>query len=109
MTYSNNNLPHQILRLNTQWENTDKGVIATNLERYIEEKYPDECQSCDDRMRKLMFITNSKKQTVYSWLNRSRTNVKIPFLKLCVIADYLKMDIESFLQNNVEIADEYSQ
>ncbi len=83
-----------ILELNKLWNETDSNTIADNVEDIL--------ISCGydtfaGRMEKLVTITNSSKHAVYAWLNHGRTNVKIPFLKLCMIADALNTDIIKLL------------
>lgn len=87
-----------ILKYNEQWEQTDKSVIADNVEEYICKKYPSCVDMFDYRWKKLVEISGAKEQTVYAWLNRSRKDVKIPFLKLCQIAVALDSDIAELLK-----------
>lgn len=87
-----------ILKYNEQWEQTDKSVIADNVEKYICRKYPACADMFDYRWKKLVEISGAKEQTVYAWLNRSRKDVKIPFLKLCQIAVALDSDIAELLK-----------
>lgn len=97
MTY-NKKFATEVLQFNNQWENTSKSVIADNVEKYLYIKYP-ECQtSFNAKMEKLKEITKSKQQTVYAWLNRSRENVKVPLLKLCMLAVALDVDVGNFLE-----------
>ena len=49
-------------------------------------------------MDKLIDITKSKKDSIYSWLNRSRENVKVPLLKLCMLAVALDVNVSDFLE-----------
>ena len=91
------NFAYEYLMLNKQWEDTDKITIAENVEKYINEKIED-CTTWNIRVQKIAEITDSKTDTVYAWLNRGRTRVKVPFLKLCKIADYLKVDVSEFLK-----------
>lgn len=97
MTY-NKKFATEVLQFNNQWENTSKSVIADNVEKYLYIKYP-KCQtSFNIKMEKLKEITKSKQQTVYAWLNRSRENVKVPLLKLCMLAVALDVNVENFLE-----------
>lgn len=87
----------EVLQFNKDWENTSKITIADNVEKYLYMKYP-ECQtSFNVKMEKLIEITKSKHQTVYSWINRSRENVKFPLLKLCMLAVDLGVNVGNFL------------
>lgn len=83
-----------ILELNKLWNEADSNTIADNVEDVLVSCGYDTF-TC--RMEKLVEITNSSKHAVYAWLNHGRTNVKIPFLKLCMIADELNTDITILL------------
>ena len=89
----------QILIYNELWEKTDKSVIAGNVEKYLYLKYPECSGAFDTKMNKLEEITGSKRQTIYAWLNRSRGRVKVPLMKLCVIANALDVDITELLKS----------
>lgn len=89
------NFANEYLSLNKQWEETDKTTIAENVEKYINEQITDS-STWSARVQKIAEITDSKPDTVYAWLNRGRANVKVPFLKLCMIANYLKVDLKEF-------------
>lgn len=83
-----------ILELNQLWNEADSNTIADNVEDALKAH---DCKSFGERMEKLIDITNSSKHAVYAWLNRGRRNVKIPFLKLCMIAESLDMDVKELL------------
>lgn len=88
----------QVLQLNSQWKNTSKSVIADNIEKYLYAEYPECRKSYKMKMDKLMDITKCKKDSIYSWLNRSRENVKAPLLKLCILAVGLNVDVHNFFE-----------
>lgn len=90
----------QVLQFNSQWENTNQSIIADNVEKYLYAKYPECKESYNIKMDKLMDITKSKKDSIYSWLNRSRENVKVPLLKLCMLAVALDVNVGDFLKSN---------
>lgn len=90
----------QVLQFNSQWENTNQSVIADNVEKYLYAKYPECKESYNAKMDKLIDITKSKKDSIYSWLNRSRENVKVPLLKLCMLAVALDVNVGDFLKTN---------
>lgn len=91
-------MANEYLKLTEVWEKASKEAIAENVRKFLEEKNP-ECQNSFNAIwQKLMDITGSKKHTVYAWLNKSRNDVKIPLLKLCMIADELDVDIFEFLK-----------
>lgn len=90
-------LAREYLQLNELWSKTDKNIISDNVRKYIGDNIP-ECQNSFNVLwDNLVEITGSTRYTVYAWLNRSRSNVKIPLLKLCMIADKLNVDIIEFL------------
>lgn len=88
----------QVLQFNSQWENTNQSVIADNVEKYLYAKYPECKESYNVKMDKLIDITKSKKDSIYSWLNRSRENVKVPLLKLCMLAVAFDVNVSDFLE-----------
>lgn len=91
------NLAARILLLSKQWEQVSKTTIAENVEKLLYAKYP-ECASYKAKIEKLHEISGSQKNTVHAWLNRSRENVKVPFLKLCRIAKTLEVDVQDLLK-----------
>lgn len=99
----NKTLAAKILSLNKLWEQTDKVTIAKNVEEYLCTKYP-ECKTAHNiKMERLQEISGSQKNTVYAWVNRSRKDIKVPFLKLCKIADALDIDVKDMLvENNID-------
>lgn len=96
----NKNIAADILHLNELWEQTNKQIIASNVEEYLYSKYPECKKSYKLKMEKLQEISGSQKNTVYAWVNRSRENVKVPFLKLCKISDALGADIYDMLKES---------
>ena len=98
----NNSIEAEILYLNELWDNTDKITIAENVEMFLCMKFP-ECKAYKVKLKKLEEITGSNKNTIYAWINRSRTSVKVPFLKLCEISVALNADIkEMFIKRTKE-------
>ncbi len=93
-----------VLELQEKWEHTDKNTIMDNLERFLIAKYP-ECRGFDTKLEKLMDISGAKKHTVYAWVNRSRENVKVPFLKLCEIAKTLDVDVDILLSHAEKVGE----
>ena len=93
----------QVLQFNSQWESTNKSIIADNVEKYLYVKYPECRASYSAKMEKLIEITKCKKDAIYSWLNRSRENVKVPLLKLCILAVALDVNVGDLLKANTEI------
>ena len=93
-------LAARILSANKQWEQTSKATIAENVEHYLYAKFPKYKTSYKIKMEKLQEISGSQKNAVYAWVNRSREDVKVPFLKLCKIAKALDVDIEDMLKDN---------
>lgn len=94
----------EFLMLTKQWENSKPETIADNVEkRLIEliEIYP-ECTVRSVMYDILSEMTGSSKHTVYAWFNKSRNRIKIPLIKLCLIAEELNTDIKSFLMEGEE-------
>ena len=85
------------LSLTKQWEETSPEVIASNTEKQLTKQYP-ECKVRSIMYDKLSDMTKSSRHTIYAWLNNSRENIKIPLVKLCMIAVALHTDIEEFLK-----------
>lgn len=83
-----------ILMLNELWNNTDSNTITNNVIRLLENNG---CKSFSERWQKLSEITGSTKHAVYAWLNHGRSNVKIPFLKLCTIAEVYGIEVSKLL------------
>ena len=85
-----------VLMLEERWKNTNKDTIVDNMEKYLIRFNP-ECKKYNTKIKTLMEISGEKEQTVYAWINRSRKEVKIPFLKLCKIASALNIGVEDIL------------
>lgn len=84
-----------ILELNAKWKNTDKNIIADNVEEILTKNG---FNSFSSKLDKLTEVTESSKHAVYAWLNHGRSNVKIPFLKLCMIADVFNVSMKDLLK-----------
>ena len=91
----------EYIELTDAWNNTSKETMVNNVLNLLCERYP-ECNTFSGRNRKLEEITNSKKEAVYAWVNLSRSDVRIPLLKLCMIAVELNVDVMEFLKPNNE-------
>ena len=87
----------EYIALNEIWNNTSKETIVVNVIKYITQSFP-ECDTSTAQQKRIAEITDSKIHTVYAWINLSREQVKIPLLKLCVIADTLNVDIMKLLE-----------
>lgn len=85
----------EILDLNDLWINANGNAIADNVEEILIKKG---MTISYKRLEELAKITNSSKHATYAWFNRGRENVKIPFLKLCMIANTLNVDINELLK-----------
>ena len=86
-----------ILELNKLWNEAGSNTIADNVEEMLENNGK---TSYKAKIETLGEITNSSKHAVYAWLNHGRTNVKIPFLKLCMIADAFNISVIQLLSKN---------
>ena len=102
----------EILHYYKLWEDTDKQYLVSQIEKYMAEAYPECTKQPEHRasrgaasalISRLMHITDSKKDSVYSWLNISREKVKIPFFKLCMLADALNVELSEFLLKEEQI------
>lgn len=91
-------LARECLQLNELWSKTDKNIISNNIRKYIKDNIPECKDSFNALWNSLVEITGSTRYTAYAWLNRSRNNVKIPLLKLCMIADKFDVDIIEFFK-----------
>ena len=69
----------EYLKLTEFWDAAKQETISENVRKVLEEKFP-ECQ------------------TVYAWMNKSRNNVKVPLIKLCMIANELDVDVLELLK-----------
>ena len=103
---SKSEIAAKVLELNELWDKTDKSVIAENVERYLYVKYPECAVKWSTKVCTIAEMTRSKSDAVYAWFNRSRGNVKIPFLKLCSIAVSLDVDIYKLLSESYPLTDE---
>ena len=91
----------KIIKLHTMWENTSSETISQNINRILTEDR--KMARWADRMDYLAYITQVTKHAAYSWMNKGRKNVKVPFIKLCMIADKLNISIEELMkENNME-------
>lgn len=79
------------------WENTDKSIVCDNIDRIFGDGDMLRRNRDATRIKVLSKITSSNAHSVSSWMNRSRENVKVPLLKLCEIADYLHIKVETLL------------
>lgn len=95
----------EILQFNDEWQTADKITIINNVDKYLYEKYPMCEKSIRKRTELIIEFTESKKQTVYSWFNKGRENVKIPLFKLCKLAVALDVRVEKFLESQKDFND----
>lgn len=96
----------EILTYYERWERIDKNDLVSRIKENVSAVYP-ECKNWLDHgttrgssaalMARLMRMTDSKKEAVYSWINLSRGSTKIPFVKLCKLADALNVELSKFL------------
>lgn len=92
----------QVLQFNSQWESTNQSIIADNVEKYLYIKFPECLGNWSTKVSVISEMTKSKKDTVYAWLNRGRENVKVPLLKLCMLAVEFDVSVEEFFKENEE-------
>lgn len=91
----------EYLSLTDKWEETNHMVIASNVNKYMIAKYP-ECKVRSVMHKKLSEFTGSSTHATYAWMNKSREDVKVPIIKLCMIAEALNIDIQLFLTEEEE-------
>lgn len=92
------NLAEEFIKYESMHRNTDKTVISSNVLKYVDKKYPF-CEGIQNRELDILAeITGENRQTVWAWANKSRQNVKVPFLKLCKICTLLDVDITEMLE-----------
>lgn len=77
---------------------TPKDVIVDNVERYYGTSEEMLSKHSNERQTVVMGICGCSKQTYYAWFNRSRTNVKIPMIELCKLADNAGVEVFEFFK-----------
>lgn len=97
----------ECLQLHEMWENASKETIAANVNALFgysstanPERHP--ASRFNRRTAILCALTNTKRYTVLGWFNKCRDEVKVPLLKLCVIADTFDVDIAVFFSETVD-------
>lgn len=97
-------ITEEIIRLEKQWNEMSSKALTENVKAIlISRGYT----AYKERLNILMEITGSSKFAVGAWFNTSRNNVKIPFLKVCQIADFFNIDLYRVL-NEYEYDDDDS-
>ena len=97
----------EIIKYYDKWERLEKNDLVFWLKKYVSDAYP-ECKNLLEHgtsrgsstalIQRIMEMTGSKKDSVFSWLNMGRADVKIPFIKLCKLADALNIELDEFLK-----------
>lgn len=77
---------------------TPKDIIVDNVERYYGTSEEMLSKHSSERQTRVMGICGCSKQTYYAWFNRSRTNVKIPMIELCKLADNAGVEVFEFFK-----------
>lgn len=99
----------QVLEFKELWDKTNQAIISDSVEYFLFKKYII-CDTSKSRIKKIVEITGSKQETVRSWLNKSRENVKFPLLKLCELSVALGVDVSEFFEPyRIIIEDEQSE
>ena len=88
------------LQLTAKREQTDKNLICDNLSRIFgfnerRGKAVDNVTLYDVVAR----LTDCTSSAAFGWMNRSRKEQKIPFDKMCVLADALDIPVHLFLED----------
>lgn len=94
----------ECLELHTLYENTPKDVVAGNINRlfgyYDSSRTTSPYNPTNKRTQILCKITGTCRYTVLDWMNLSRKNVRVPLLKLCVIAEVFGVNITDLLSSD---------
>ena len=94
----------ECLELHALYESTPKEVVASNINRifgyYDIERTTSRFNPGNKRTRVLCKITDTCRYTVLGWMNLSREDVRIPLLKLCVIAETFGVNITDLLSSD---------
>ena len=90
------NKAKEIIELEKKWEEMDSKNLSDNIRSVM---HHCDCVKYKDYCEKMMEITDSTSHTVEAWLNTSRADVKIPFLKLCKLVAHYDVDIYKILEN----------
>jgi len=77
---------------------TPKDIIVDGVEKYYGTSEEMLASHSNERKTKVMEICNCNPQTYYAWFNRSRTNVKIPMIELCKLADNAGVEVFEFFR-----------
>ena len=85
----------EILELYALWDATQSHVIAENVEKKIFEVH--NIKNWEEKLKTLANLTGSSNHAVYAWMNRGRERVKIPFIKLCMIAQEYGLSMRDLL------------
>jgi len=83
-----------IIEVYDKREQTDSRIISENIEKIlVEHGYT----TRDEQIKWLAKTTESSIHACHSWLNASR-GIKIPFIKMCIVANVLDVDLEELLE-----------
>ena len=85
-----------IIELTDLWSKTEKEVVLDHITKLLESIGFDTVAAQRDYISK---ITGVSEHAVYAWFNRSREDVKIPLIKLCMIAKALNIDIKNIIKS----------
>lgn len=90
-------IANDILMAEKMWNEIDSSALKENVKTLLGSKGYETYKS---RLYILSEITGSSAYATEAWLNNSRKNVKIPFIKVCQIADYFQVDLYTLLEDN---------
>lgn len=90
-------LAREYINLTDLWENTDKNIVISNIERVFGEAKESQRRKDSTKLKALAKMADVGIHTAVAWTNHSRQEVKIPLLRLCMIADCLKIDVRKLL------------
>ena len=84
----------RILKLYELWNQTEGSVLAVHVDNALSQSG---IATFNQKMEKLAEITGEDMRDTYTWIVDGKHNIKIPFLQLCMVADFFEMSVMDFL------------
>lgn len=78
--------------------NVDKNLLIDNVEHFYGTTEEMLKHHKNERQKKIMEICNCSYHTYIAWFNRSRTDVKIPLISICLLAVDSNVDVFYFFE-----------
>lgn len=99
-----------ILDLYERCERTDKDTVTRNMDFLFSVRGETKHSKYYSRSAVLSAVTATKQSTVYAWTCNGRYDIKIPFLKLCMISqafdipvDFLLSETQDWMTNELSV------